>query len=181
MKEKWQVVLGGEGGQGLVVAGILLGEAAVKMGKNVTQTAVYGIASRGGFTKAEVIIDAEEIEYPAVEEPDAVLALSDSAMSRYYGKVTEECWLIYDSSTIAGDYPGKRVVGVPLTGKIRQLKKERNIRAALNIIGLGALISLTGMVSLEAMEEEVKERFKKGFEANKAALQAGAELAQVKL
>jgi 2-oxoglutarate ferredoxin oxidoreductase subunit gamma len=53
MKENWQVVLAGEGGQGLVVAGVLLGEAALLDGKNVAQTAAYGIASRGGLTRAK--------------------------------------------------------------------------------------------------------------------------------
>ena len=178
MKESWQVVLAGEGGQGLVVAGILLGEAAVMDGKNAAQTASYGIASRGGLTTADVVISEGEIGYPAVEDPDIVLALHEVAMNKYYGKVSEECIIIYDSSTIQGDYTGKRVFGLPLSEKVAELRKEKGLRVALNVLSLGSLSGRTGVVSLNALEEAVKKQFKKGFEANREALQAGFSLAR---
>jgi 2-oxoglutarate ferredoxin oxidoreductase subunit gamma len=176
-KRNWQVVLGGEGGQGLVVAGVILGAAAVNDGMNAAQTASYGIASRGGFSKAEVVISEDEIEFPSVEEPDAVVAFSRVALEKYYGKTREGCYLIYDSSLVDGEYSGTRVLGVPMTEKIRQIKKESGQILALNIVGLGALIGNTGMVSVEAMEEAIKEQFKKGFDTNRKALQSGIELA----
>ncbi len=176
MKNYWQVVLAGEGGQGLVVAGVLLGEAALLDGKNAAQTAAYGIASRGGLTRAEVVISDEEIEYPAVDEPDVVLALSYSAMEKYYGHVSEDCILIYDSSALKGDYKGKRVFGLPLSAKVAELTKEKGIKAALNILSLGALSGRTGVVPLRLLEEAVKRRFKRGFESNQEALQEGFDL-----
>lgn len=178
MKASWQVVLGGEGGQGLVVAGIVLGEAGVIDGKNVTQTAVYGIASRGGFAKSEVVISEDEIEFPAVEEPNVILALSKDALEKYYGNVTADCFIIYDSSTTCGEYPGERVYGLPLSEKARDLKKEKGIDAPLNIIGLGALMGATGLVSSEAMAEALNDRFRSGATANLEAIRAGVDLVQ---
>jgi 2-oxoglutarate ferredoxin oxidoreductase subunit gamma len=175
-KRNWQVVLGGEGGQGLVVAGVILGAAAVNDGLNAAQTASYGIASRGGFSKAEVVISEDEIEFPSVEEPDAVVAFSREALEKYYGKTREDCYLIYDSSLVDGEYSGTRVLGVPMTEKIRQVKKESGQTLALNIVGLGALLGKTGMVTVESMEEAIKEQFKKGFDTNRRALLAGIEL-----
>ena len=176
-KPNWQVILGGEGGQGLVVAGVILGAAAVNDGMNAAQTASYGIASRGGFSKAEVVISKAEIEFPSVEEPDAVVAFSREALEKYYRKIREDCYLIYDNSLIDGQFSGTRVLGVPMTEKIRQVKKESGQTLALNIVGLGALIGKTGAVTVESMEEAIKEQFKKGFDTNRRALHAGIELA----
>jgi len=178
VKENWQVVLAGEGGQGLVVAGILLGEAAVMDGKNAAQTASYGIASRGGLTQSEVVISDGDIAYPAVEDPDIVLALSRGALDKYYGKVSEECIIIYDSSLIPGDFKGKRIFGLPLSDKVEELKKEKGLRAALNVLSLGALSGRTGVVSLNALEEAIKKQFKRGFETNRESLKAGFDMAR---
>ncbi len=170
-------MLAGEGGQGLVVAGVILGAAAVNDGSNAAQTASYGIASRGGFSKAEVVISDDEIEFPAVEEPDAVLAFSREAMDKYYNKTKAECYLVYDSSLVEGDYSGERVFGLPMTDKIREIKKESGQTLALNIMGLGVLVGKTGLVSVESMEDAIRDQFKKGFDGNRRALQTGLELA----
>jgi 2-oxoglutarate ferredoxin oxidoreductase subunit gamma len=176
MQSNWQVVLGGEGGQGSVLAGVILGEAAVLEDRHVAQTAAYGIASRGGFAKSEVVISDEIIEYPSVEVPNLVLALSQGAMDKYYGKVTTECILIYDSSTISGDYSRENVVGLPLTEVIEAYKKQSGGNMPLNILSLGALVGLTDLVSLDSLTEVVIGRFKKGAAINREALQAGYEL-----
>ncbi len=176
-KKDWQVVLAGEGGQGLVVAGVILGAAAVNDGSNAAQTASYGIASRGGFSKAEVVISDGEIEFPAVEEPDAVLIFSREAMDKYYNNTKSECYLVYDSSLVEGDYSGERVFGLPMTDKIREIKKESGQTLALNIMGLGVLVGKTGLVSVESMGEAIRDQFKKGFDTNRRALQVGLELA----
>lgn len=180
LKTNWQVVIGGEGGQGLLVAGILLGEAAVREGKQATQTAAYGIASRGGFSKAEVVISDEEIDYPAVEYPDVVLALSQEAMDKYYGKVPDDCLIIYDSSLINGSYDHGKVLPLPLTEKIKELKKVKGLNLALNIVGLGTIIGATNLVSMESVEGAIKEQWQKNFEQNREALQVGSELSRAR-
>ena len=75
-KRHFEVILAGTGGQGLILSGILLAEAAILEGKNVAQTQSYGIASRGGLSLAEVIIDTDEIIFQQVQNPDCILALT---------------------------------------------------------------------------------------------------------
>ena len=75
MSYRYEVRLSGEGGQGIVLAGVILAEAAaIYDGKNATQTQVYGPESRGGASKAEVIISDEEIDYPKAMSVNLLLA-----------------------------------------------------------------------------------------------------------
>ena len=77
MKGTWEIVLSGVGGQGLLSIGNLLGEAAsIFGGKKATMTASYGVETRGTFTKSDVIISDEEIDFPEVLNPDIVLCLA---------------------------------------------------------------------------------------------------------
>jgi len=75
--------LSGSGGQGLLLAGIVLAEAAINEGKNAVQTQSYGPEARGGSSKAEVVISDSEIDYPKATEPDYLLALSNDAYKSY--------------------------------------------------------------------------------------------------
>ena len=179
MKTNWQVVLAGEGGQGLVLAGVILGEAAVLAGNYVAQTAAYGIASRGGFAKSEVVISDTDIEYPAVEEADIVLVLSQCAMNKYYGKTAANCLLVYDSSKITGDYPGERIAGLPLSEAVVAYKKEQGLDMPINILSLGVLAGIAGVVELTYLIEVILGRFKRGAGLNRQALTTGFTLGQL--
>jgi 2-oxoglutarate ferredoxin oxidoreductase subunit gamma len=66
---KYEVVLAGSGGQGLIVAGVLLGLAATRHGLYVAQTQSYGVSARGGYCHAEAVISEEEILYPKPAPP----------------------------------------------------------------------------------------------------------------
>ena len=79
----WEFLLSGSGGQGMVLAGLILAEGAVMAGKNAVQTQTYGPEARGGASKAEVIISDGEIDYPKVVKPDFLLAMSQDAYSKY--------------------------------------------------------------------------------------------------
>ena len=78
-----QIVLTGTGGQGLILAGIILAEAAVLDGKQAIQTQSYGPEARGGASRAEVIISDEAIDYPKVQKADTLLAMSQEAFDKY--------------------------------------------------------------------------------------------------
>jgi 2-oxoglutarate ferredoxin oxidoreductase subunit gamma len=68
--------LSGSGGQGLLLAGIVLAEAAILEDKNAVQTQSYGPEARGGASKAEVVVSDEDIDYPKATDPDFLLALT---------------------------------------------------------------------------------------------------------
>ncbi len=82
-QKRYEVILAGSGGQGLVLSGIMLGEAAILEDRVVVQTQSYGIASRGGLSLAEVIIDQQEIIYQQVQAPDIILTLTEEALEKF--------------------------------------------------------------------------------------------------
>ena len=86
-----EVILSGFGGQGLILAGILLAEAAVvHEGINATQDQVYGIAARGGECCSEVIVsDDSDINYAKVNVPDIVLSMSQAAFNKYAPRIKD--------------------------------------------------------------------------------------------
>jgi len=169
----WQVVLAGAGGQGLVLGGVLLGEAAsLHAGKNALQTQSYGIASRGGFSCSEVVISDQEIVYPGVLEPDVALVLTREALEMYKD-AGESAILIVDEAV---ENPGLVGLRFPLEKTARELGSQ----AVQNLVGLGVMLGLTGMVPPEAMSGAIKERFqgRPALELNLRAFEAGLALAR---
>ncbi|TYP59857.1 2-oxoacid:acceptor oxidoreductase family protein [Thermosediminibacter litoriperuensis] len=174
MKRRTEVVLAGLGGQGLILIGKILGEAAaIYEGKNSVQTQSYGVASRGGFSKSEVVISSEEIAYPEVLDPDVVLTLSQQAYDLYKNKVRKDCWLIYDSDTITGEGVSDKEFGFPITTVAVELRNTR----ILNMIALGILVKLTGIVSVESILRSLEKNIPSQFrDVNLRAFQRGLEM-----
>ena len=79
--KRYEIRLAGSGGQGLILAGVILAEAAgIYDGKFVCQTQSYGPEARGGASKAEVVISDEEIDYPKAIRPDVLLAMNQKSL-----------------------------------------------------------------------------------------------------
>lgn len=168
-----EVVFTGFGGQGIVLSGVILARAALYDKKGVVQTQSYGPEARGGACRAEVIISDDVVYYPFVEEADILVAMSQEALDKYINNIRKGGQLIVDSTTIT-QIPQK--VGVKLNKvaatDIASEKLGKVIVA--NIVMLGALANLTGIVSREAMEKAVKESIPRGTEEiNLKALEAG--------
>ncbi|MFZ5649138.1 MAG: 2-oxoacid:acceptor oxidoreductase family protein [Bacillota bacterium] len=171
-KDRFEVILAGSGGQGLIVSGIMLGEAAILEGKNVVQTQSYGIASRGGFSKAEVIIDRGEIIFQQVQNPDMVLALTEEAMEIYRHLPLSGIPVFYDT-TLVEPRDGEKLYGYPFT----EMAADLGHPGTANMIALGVMSTVTGVVSLESLARIVEKRFKgKVAGMNIKALQKGAGL-----
>ncbi|MBA1335299.1 MAG: 2-oxoglutarate/2-oxoacid ferredoxin oxidoreductase, gamma subunit [Firmicutes bacterium] len=177
MKERWEIILSGVGGQGLIVSGSILGEAAtIYENKNATLTSSYGTETRGTFTKSDIIISDGDIYYPEVMKEDAVLALAQVAYNRYVGSLDEEAVLIYDSGLVE-DVKASRAkqLGFPITDIARELGNP----AVANIVALGIIVKLTGVVSPEAVVKAIEGRFIKKprvVELNTKAFNRGMEL-----
>ena len=170
---KTEVVFTGFGGQGIVLSGVILARAALYDKKGVVQTQSYGPEARGGACRAEVIISDDVVYYPFVEEADILVAMSQEALDKYINSIRKGGQLIVDSTTIT-QIPQK--VGVKLNKvaatDIASEKLGKIIVA--NIVMLGALANLTGIVSREAMEKAVRESIPRGTEEiNLKALEAG--------
>lgn len=168
-----EIRLSGEGGQGVILAGIILAEAAaIHDGKNAIQTQSYGPESRGGTSKSEVIVDEGEIDYPEVRRPDILLTLNQEACDKHAASLAPGGTLIADA-TFVKDIP--EVDGRVYTPAITAIARDRLGRViAANIVALGVLVALTGVVSREAIEAAVLNRVPRGTEdLNRRALSEG--------
>jgi 2-oxoglutarate ferredoxin oxidoreductase subunit gamma len=175
MARRYEVRLAGTGGQGAILAGIILAEAAIRDGKNVAQTQSYGPEARGGASRSEVVISEAEILYPKVLEPDITLCMSQEACDRYSGETRKGGLLILDVDHVSRA-PSIRAAGAPLTS-LAQDVAGRAIVA--NVVGLGLLAGLTGIVSRASLEGAVEARAPRGTEKlNLAALAAGYDEAR---
>lgn len=175
MAQRYEIRLAGSGGQGLILAGVILAEAAgIYDGKYVCQTQSYGPAARGGTSKAEVVISDAEIDYPKAIRPDALLAMNQKSLDTYYHDLKPGGLLLVDS-TFVHEVPPGGVIAIPFT---RLAREQLGREMAANIVALGALAALTDAVSLSSLEAAVLARVPKGTEElNKRALTAGIEAA----
>lgn len=170
-----QFRLSGSGGQGLILAGIILAEAAIRDGKEAVQSQSYGPEARGGSSKSEVIISDKLIRYPKVISPDFLLAMTQEALAKYSSDLNSRSIVVVDS-TYVKEVPDnlKQVYSVPISSVAKeQLGRE----LFANIVALGAIAELTKSVSRTALEEAVLARVPKGTEeANRKALELGRSL-----
>jgi 2-oxoglutarate ferredoxin oxidoreductase subunit gamma len=174
MTERFEIRLAGTGGQGIILAGVVLADAAVRDGKNVVQTQSYGPEARGGASRSEVVIASDEIHYPSVLEVNAMLCMSQEACDRYSGLLRKDGLLIVDADHVTRA-PTTRAVHEALTQMAIQVTGRK---IAANMVGLGLLAGLTGIVSREALEAAVRDRTPRGTEeGNLEALAAGFEAA----
>lgn len=166
-----EIRLAGEGGQGMILAGIILAEAAAIFdNKNATQTQSYGPEARGGASKAEVVIDQGEIDHPEVILADVLVAMSQEACDKYAGNLKKDGILIVDQERV-GRVPSSRAIKVPIS-RLAEESSGKSITA--NVVALGVLVGLTEVVSRQAITQAVAARAPKGTEEmNQAALAAG--------
>jgi 2-oxoglutarate ferredoxin oxidoreductase subunit gamma len=168
-----EIILAGSGGQGLILSGIMLAEAAMREGKNVVQTQSYGIASRGGLSLAEVIVDEDEIIFQQVRTPDCVLALTEEAAKKYEGWAAKGVTVLYDS-TLAAARSGEHFIGLDFTRRASDLGNAGSV----NILALATVAAFTRVVKIATLEYLLRQRFRDAaLELNLKLLTVGGELA----
>lgn len=177
-RQSWGIRLSGTGGQGIILAGVILAEAAVRQGLNVVQTQVYGPESRGGASRAEVIISRGHIAYPKVTRPDILLVMSQEAANRYVPTVGEDGLIISDSTHVRRlPESAARTVEVPISATARD---ELGREIVASTVAAGVVAALTEIIDREALREAVLARVPRGTgELNLKAMGAGYRLAGV--
>lgn len=146
--------LAGFGGQGVVMAGYVLGHAGVLDGGNAMQTQSYGSESRGGACKSDVIISEGEILELAPSALDVLVAMSQPALDKYLQNLKEEGILIYDNGLAKPGNGCRRAFGLPATD-IAHRTFGRDVVA--NVIMLGWLAGLTGVVSPDSLRKAISQ------------------------
>lgn len=169
-----EVKLGGFGGQGIILAGYILGKAASIYDKrHATLTQSYGPESRGGACSAQVIISDEEVDYPEVLNPDILAIMSMEAYDKFIPKVSTNGIVLFDEDLVENSHglpASSKCYSIPATRFAEELGKK----ITANIIMLGFLVAITGIVQKESMESAIATSIPKGTEEiNLAAFTKG--------
>jgi 2-oxoglutarate ferredoxin oxidoreductase subunit gamma len=170
---KKEVIITGFGGQGIVLAGSILGKAAA-LGDHLESTLVqsYGPESRGGACSAQVVISSHPIHYPYIKTPDILVCMSQSAYEKYVDQIKPNAMLLIDQDLVrprpgSGDY-----YAIPAT----RIAEELGRKMMANIIMIGFVTAISQIVSKEAARNSIADSVPKGTEeANIKAFQKGFE------
>lgn len=170
-----EVRICGLGGQGVVLAGQILGHAAVLDGKNVVQTQSYGAEARGSDAKSEVIISDQTIGYPLVRKCDILVAMSQNALDARIKDLKENATLLVDRDLVKKIPEVKAQVHKFPATKTSETQLKSKIYA--NVVILGALTKTTNIVSKEAVEKAITASVKPDtIKTNLRAFKAGLNL-----
>lgn len=176
LSRRTDVELAGVGGQGLALAGVILCEAAGIYGPNyVMQIEIHGISTRGGFSRSDVVISPEPIDYPGVLNPDVLLAMNKEELALFLPRMAEGGVVLAEGAMVReapADLPeGVQFYRLPL---MQIAREQTGAILATSIVALGAIGALTGVVEQEALKQAVRGRIPaKALDANLAAMRAG--------
>jgi 2-oxoglutarate ferredoxin oxidoreductase subunit gamma len=174
-----QVRFAGLGGQGILLMGEILGEAAVLDKKYVGQTASYGSEARGSACRSDVVISESWIDYPEVTEADVLACMSQGTYNEHSKKVNPDNGIIfYDVQMVKPD-SSSRVKHVPIPANEKAFT-ECNNRMVANIVLLGAVAKAAGLVKEDSLLKSLTNRVPSSFlDLNKKALLLGFELGKM--
>jgi len=154
--KRLEVKLAGFGGQGIILAGQIIGQAAVLFDhRNAVLTQSYGPESRGGACSADLVISEEEILHPLVIKPQVMVVMSQEAYDRYASELAKGGMLLVDADLVPkkGRRSKRRdIFAIPAT----RLAEELGRRIVANIVMLGSFTALTGVISVEAIKRSIQ-------------------------
>ncbi len=156
--EPLSVRVAGIGGQGNILAGKLLAQAAVFNGKYVVQTQLYGAQVRGGISHCDVMICDDWIDFPEASQFDVMYIMHLDALKAYL-KLLRPNGVILMDSTFTETLPQsfhrtKKVLMIPLE---KMAIEKFGTPMVSNMIGLGALVKATQIVTLDSLIRSVHE------------------------
>ena len=168
--KRLEVVLGGQGGNGIRFAGTLLGQACAQDGRQVASSASYGPEVRGTFIRSEVVISDEQITYPKTLAPRYCAVLTQEAYERLRCRLAADAVVLFDPGAVT-PFPQapQRHCPIPILAAAAEMGHPE----AANMVMLGALCALSGLVDLETLKS-VLPTYGRG--ANEAALDRGFAL-----
>ncbi len=176
-----EIVIAGFGGQGIMLAGKLLAQTAMRAGKEVTYMPSYGAEVRGGTANCMVVIADREISCPAVSKPDSLIVLNKASLNKFGPRLKKGGLLIMNSSLIDSEPDlddSIEVVAVPAD----ELAVELGSHKSANMVAMGAYLQKRGCLTpedaAEALPETIAKRYHKMLLVNTEALRKGAEFAR---
>ena len=176
MTTRHEIRIAGSGGQGVILAAVILAEAGLIAGKNVAQTQSIGPEARGGMCRSEVVITDGKIGFYKVRKPTFTLVLTQQSMDQYTKVFPETSILMADDSLKVpeGLPPGVKVIMLPILHTANEVIGKA---FTANIVALGAINKATSLFTDETMREAVGRHLPAGTEEiNFKALEMGAGL-----
>ena len=150
MQEK-NFIIAGFGGQGVLLAGEVLANAFMLLGKHVTWYPSYGAEMRGGTVNCEIVVSDEEVSEVNKSDTDFVIALNQASFDKFLGKI-KEGGMIIANSTLVKEIKARADINY-LFAPITKLAEEiGNIKMA-NILALGLVAKASKLVNLEMLEK----------------------------
>ena len=158
-----EMKIGGLGGQGVILAGLIMGKAAAIFDKKeATMTQAFGPEARGSACSAQVIVSDSTILYPYVTRPQVLVTMSQDAYNKFSPEMAENGLLLIEEELVKVTNPpkGAKVYGIPAT----RIAEELGRKMVANIVMLGCLAALDQSVSCEALKQAVCSSVPKGSE-----------------
>jgi 2-oxoglutarate ferredoxin oxidoreductase subunit gamma len=171
-----EIRVAGFGGQGMILAGLLIGKAAALYdGKEAVFTQSYGPEARGGASNADVIIDDDPIDYPLVAHPDHFVAMFQEAYERYRPNMVKDGVLLIESDLVKPSPDEGPYRGIPAT----RIAEELGRRIVANVVMVGFFSGATGLISPEAGEQAIRNTLRPRLvDLNLKAFNAGYDYAK---
>ena len=179
MANRHEIRLCGYGGQGIILAGYIIGQAAsIFEHKNATYIRDYGPAARGGTCRADVVISDEHVSYPYINAPSILVAMSQQAYDRYHIENREDALVIIDEDLVKPILNKHRLLTIPA----RRIAEELGRVTVANVVMLGFLTAVTDILAVDAMRKSVLGSVPKGTEElNMKAFEQGYAYGREKL
>jgi 2-oxoglutarate ferredoxin oxidoreductase subunit gamma len=173
--KRLEIRLQGLGGQGIISAGFLIGSAAsLQEHREAVMTEDYSPYITGGWSRADLVISDEPIDYPLVKEPNLLIALSQDAFDSNWNLTAPDATIITEASMVKADHlDGRKLYQVPALSVAEELKR----RVVANIVVLGFVAEKTKVVGRDALLKAVLNRYPKATDLNRKAFSRGVELA----
>jgi len=177
MANRHEIRLCGYGGQGIILAGHIIGQAAALYEhKFATFIQDYGPEARGGACRADVVVSDERVLYPYIEAPMVLVAMSQAAYDKYSPRNREDTLVVIDQDLVT---PKKVRSNRLLTIPARRIAEELGRVMVANTVMLGFLTAVTSVVSIDAMSKSILASVPKNTEElNLDALEQGYTYAQ---
>ena len=162
MGNRHEIRLCGFGGQGLMLAGYIIGQAAaIFERKYTTHIRDYGPEARGGTCRADVVISDSPVLYPYINAPTVLVSMSQQAYDKYRPRSREDSLIIIDEDLVKHRERRKdRLLSIPA----QRIAEELGRRTVANVVMLGFFTAVTDFVSIESMKKSVLTSVPKGTE-----------------
>ena len=147
-----EIRIAGFGGQGIVLAGYILGKAlSLYDGLEAVMTQSYGPEARGGASSANIVVSDEPIDYPFVQRPDILVAISQEAYTKFRPTTKPKSIILIDGDLV-NTFEDDRPLEVPAT----RFAEELGRRIVTNVVMMGFFTAITKVVSRGAMEKAIE-------------------------